>query len=267
MQQSYVQLGEQQEDLTIIGLDAPVEVRRHPTARRLTLRVSPTKRTIILTLPNTCNLEEAGTFVVNNLDWLQERLAALPEARPFDDGVEIPLRGRSHRIKFVDTNRRGQIVWVEKASYGNGKVSGGRYGSNKQGKSDIICVSGRVEHAPRRLRDWLVSEARDDLSQRVAWHAKNLQLKPRRIAVRDQSTRWGSCSSSGVLSFSWRLILAPVHVLDYVAAHEVAHLEEMNHGPRFWELVRITMPRMEEAQDWLRRRGSGLHCFGANDPN
>jgi len=111
----------------------------------------------------------------------------------------------------------------------------------------------------------LVSEARADLQDRVSWHSRNLQLKPRRIAVRDQTTRWGSCSSSGVLSFSWRLILAPTLVLDYVAAHEVAHLQEMNHGPRFWDLVRMTMPRMEEAQRWLKRHGGDLHSYGAEE--
>ena len=83
------------------------------------------------------------------------------------------------------------------------------------------------------------------------------------ISIRDQTTRWGSCSSRGHLSFSWRLVLAPPHVLDYVAAHEVAHLQEMNHGPRFWELVRITMPHMDEARNWLKENGAKLHSYGA----
>ena len=81
------------------------------------------------------------------------------------------------------------------------------------------------------------------------------------ISLRDQTTRWGSCSASGVLSFSWRLILAPRFVLDYVAAHEVAHLREMNHGPRFWQLVAARVPRLEEAKDWLGNEGSDLHRY------
>ena len=100
-----------------------------------------------------------------------------------------------------------------------------------------LKVAGRPEHAARRLRDWLVAEARADLDDRVAWHAGKLGVRARRITLRDQTSRWGSCSASGLLSFSWRLILAPAFVLDYVAAHEVAHLLEMNHGPRFWKLV------------------------------
>ncbi|HXF55674.1 MAG TPA: M48 family metallopeptidase, partial [Hyphomicrobiaceae bacterium] len=95
------------------------------------------------------------------------------------------------------------------------------------------------------------------------FHAANLKLKPKKIAVRDQSSRWGSCSTTGVLSFSWRLVLAPPYILDYVAAHEVAHLAEMNHGPRFWKLVERMVPRSGEAREWLRVYGMDLHCYGA----
>ena len=119
---------------------------------------------------------------------------------------------------------------------------------------------------PRRLLDWLKRQAQADLRLRVDIHAKRLGLAPKRISVRDQTTRWGSCSSTGALSFSWRLILAPPFVLDYLAAHEVAHLEEMNHGPQFWALVARTMPRHDEARDWLHTHGSNLHAYGADVP-
>jgi hypothetical protein len=114
------------------------------------------------------------------------------------------------------------------------------------------------------LLDWFKRQAHADLKLRVDIHAKRLGLSPKRISVRDQSTRWGSCSSTGALSFSWRLILAPPFVLDYLAAHEVAHLQEMNHGPNFWALVARTMPRQGEARDWLHAHGSHLHAFGAD---
>ncbi len=125
-----------------------------------------------------------------------------------------------------------------------------------------LHVSGRMEHAARRLRDWLFEEARRDLDARVVVHARKLGVAPKRIVVRDQATRWGSCSTTGVLSFSWRLILAPAHILDYVAAHEVAHLAEMNHGPGFWALVERTMPTMKEAKTWLQLYGLDLHQYG-----
>jgi predicted metal-dependent hydrolase len=129
----------------------------------------------------------------------------------------------------------------------------------------VIYVSGQEAHAPRRLRDWLIERARETLVTRVAFHAERLGVKPRRVVVRDQSSRWGSCSSSRVLSFSWRLVLAPPSVLDYVAAHEVAHLKEMNHGPRFWQTVERTYPNMEEARLWLHRQGVVLHRYGPGE--
>ena len=100
-----------------------------------------------------------------------------------------------------------------------------------------------------------------ELDVRVRYHAARLGVRPKRIVLRDQSSRWGSCSTTRVLSFSWRLILAPPHVLDYVAAHEVAHLAQMNHGPKFWALVARTMPQMEEARAWLRVYGMDLHRY------
>jgi hypothetical protein len=126
-----------------------------------------------------------------------------------------------------------------------------------------ICVSGGQQHGPRRLLDWLRSQARVDLTERTLHHAVNLGCRAKRVTVRDQSTRWGSCSSTGTISYSWRLIFAPGEVLDYVAAHEVAHLKEMNHGPRFWRLVRETMPDMQRARAWLKQNGAELHRFGA----
>src|SRR4029078_2556337 len=101
-------------------------------------------------------------------------------------------------------------------------------------------LTGGCQHRERRLKNWMFEEARRDLDVAVRFHAAALGLKPRRIAVRDHTSRWGSCSTTGVLSFSCRLVMAPPRILDYVAAHEVAHLAEMNHGPHFWALVKKT---------------------------
>jgi predicted metal-dependent hydrolase len=233
------------ESKSIGGLDAPVEVRRHPSARRLTLRVSRTRRTVIVTLPVQCDIDEAGSFITRNIDWVRERLDSLPTAVPFRNDVFIPLRGDAHRVVFVGPGRRAPVLRVATTPYPE------------------LHVSGHEEHAPRRLRDWLAKEAHRDLEQRVAFHAERLRVKPSKIAVRDQSSRWGSCSTTGVLSFSWRLIMAPPPILDYVAAHEVAHLKEMNHGPRFWALVAKTMPDLDDAKRWLQIYGMDLHRYGA----
>jgi hypothetical protein len=234
--------------LRVDGIPAPVEIRRHPTARRLTLRVSHTARAVVLTVPRYTDVREADRFLAKSLDWVRERLEGVPDAVPFAAGARVPVRGLVHEVVFAG-RRPGRPV-VEAVR--DGPLSPPR-----------LLVSGEPEHAPRRLRDWLIAEARRDLDQRVARHAAALGLQPRRITVRDQKSRWGSCSSDGQLSFSWRLILAPSLVLDYVAAHEVAHLAEMNHGPRFWRLVKETMPSLEEAKLWLRTNGMDLYRYGA----
>jgi predicted metal-dependent hydrolase len=228
------------------AIGAPIEVRRHPKARRLTLRVSRTRRAVIVTLPVQCDLCEAGSFVHRNIDWVRERLGSLPHSVHFADGISMPLRGVAHRLSF-----QGNVG-------GCGPVEA----LSPPASTAELRVYGHREHAPRRLKDWLWDAARRDLDARVLWHAEALGQRPRRIAVRDQTSRWGSCSTTGVLSFSWRLVLAPPLVLDYVAAHEVAHLAEMNHGARFWALVRRTMPRMDEARHWLQVYGPDLHRYG-----
>ncbi len=243
--------------VTIAGVDTPVILRRNPRASRFTLRVNQTRRQVILTLPTFSRVDEASDFLSCHLDWLQEKLDELPAPVPFANGAIVPLRGQPHRIIFAGPHpgRRG-IAWIEK----KGKKSRRNIASLQN--CPRLCVSGGYEHAPRRLTDWLKKQARKDLNARVTWHADRLDVTPKRIFIRDQSSRWGSCSTTGSLSFSWRLILAPSLVLDYVAAHEVAHLREMNHGSRFWHLVKETMPEMEDAQAWLKEFGVDLHRYG-----
>jgi hypothetical protein len=212
----------------------------------MTLRVSRTRRAVIVTLPMQCDLDQAGTFLHRNIVWVRERLAAIPDPVPFADGALVPLRGRPSRIVFTGRTRgEGVVREVEGASFPE------------------LHVAGEPEHAPRRFSDWLVGEARRDLDVAVARHARFLGLRPARIAIKDQASRWGSCSTTRVLAFSWRLILAPPPILDYVAAHEVAHLAEMNHGPRFWALVKRTVPQLDEARRWLHIYGMDLHRYGA----
>jgi predicted metal-dependent hydrolase len=114
---------------------------------------------------------------------------------------------------------------------------------------------------PRRVLDFLKKQAREDLSNAIDFHAERLGVKPKSISIRDSKTRWGSCSSNGTLSFSWRIILAPSDILDYLAAHEVAHLREMNHSPRFWKLVEDTCPHTKQSRAWLKAHGAILHAL------
>jgi len=131
--------------------------------------------------------------------------------------------------------------------------------------SRLLCVTGGAPHIDRRVADFLKREAQRDLDAASRLHASCLGVTIKRITVRDQSSRWGSCSRTGVLSYSWRLILAPPFVLDYLAAHEVAHLAELNHSPRFWRLVRGLSPEFKRAKTWLVTHGSELHRYGRAD--
>lgn len=256
--------------VSISGLSCPIELRRSPRAKRISLKVSHTRRSAILTLPRFIRLEDAGDFLARHFDWLQKQTERLPTAIPFADGATIPLRGIIHRLEFAGPGRNQGVVfrvpneeeaaWTGRWDPGNDNLV---HSGLPMSLLPKLRVFGDEVHAPRRFMDWLKEQARSDLTERVSYHAANLGVKPQRISVRDQSTRWGSCSSNGNLSFSWRLIFAPTFVLDYVAAHEVAHLQEMNHGPRFWRLVRETMPQMREARDWLRTHGAELHRFTA----
>jgi predicted metal-dependent hydrolase len=156
----------------------------------------------------------------------------------------MPLRGVDHRIVHRPGERGG--VWLESSERG-----------------PLICVSGERPHVARRVTDFLKREARKDLEAAVARHSKQLGVKPRRMVLRDTVSRWGSCSSTGGLNFSWRLILAPPFVLDYLAAHEVAHIVHMNHSALFWKLARRLHPGTDRAEIWLKVHGASLHRFGA----
>lgn len=221
-----------------------VRLRRHRQARRYTLRIDAAAREVILTMPPRGSIKEAKEFAQKHGGWIAARLKRLPEVAPFAHGVDVPLRGESHRI----VNRRGVrgTVWTE--TDGNG--------------SRLLCVAGEPPHVDRRISDFLKREAQRDLEAASRRYADKLGVRIKRICVRDQSSRWGSCSNAGVLSFSWRLILAPSFVLDYLAAHEVCHLVELNHSLRFWRLVKRLYPELDRAKGWLDVHGTDLHRFG-----
>lgn len=222
----------------------PVRLRRHRQARRYTLRIQSATREVVLTIPPRGTLKEAREFAQKHGGWIAARLARVPQAVPFADGVVVPLRDAPHRIAHRH-GRRG-TVWAEIDGEGE----------------RLLCVAGDARHVNRRVGDYLRREAKRDLEAASLRFAGELGLRIKRVAVRDQSSRWGSCSTTGILSFSWRLILAPPMVLEYLAAHEVAHLVEMNHSERFWRLVQRLCPDHARAKGWLNAHGADLHRYG-----
>ena len=221
-----------------------VHVRRHRQARRYTLRIQAATRDVVLTMPPRGSLKEAKEFAEKHGGWIAARLRRLPKAEPFMHGAIVPLRGQPHRI----VHRKGMrgTVWIEIAEDGE----------------RTLCVAGDTPYVDRRVSDFLRREAKSDLEQASLLVAGKLGVTIKHVSVRDQSSRWGSCSTTGVLSYSWRLILAPPYVLDYLAAHEVAHLVEMNHSARFWRLVNRLCPNVQRAKSWLDGHGTDLHRYG-----
>lgn len=225
--------------LELDGHAVPLFVRRSTRARRMSLKVEPQSDRIRLTLPRQTSLRDGLAFARSERVWLLRRLAELPPRVPFEDGARVPYRGCERRIRHVG-RLRGTVALDD----------------------DEIRVPGLPEHLSRRLGDWLRGEARAAVAAASYRHAERLGVDIRRLAVRDMRSRWGSCSGDGRLSFCWRLILAPEWVLDYVAAHEVAHLRHMNHGPDFWREVRQLGVDARRAEAWLRAHGAALHRFG-----
>jgi len=222
-----------------------VRLQRHRRARRYTLRVQSATREVVLTMPPRGSLKDARAFAQKHGAWIAARLKRLPQPAPFRHGTVIPLRGEPHRIEHR-RNERG-TAWIELGDDG----------------SHVLCVAGEAAHIARRLRDYLKREAKRELEAASRRAADALGVKIKRVSIRDQSSRWGSCSTTGVLSYSWRLILAPPFVLEYLAAHEVAHLVEMNHSRAFWRVVARIYPNLARAKTWLDAHGVDLHRYGA----
>jgi len=224
-----------------------VRLRRHTQARRFTLRIQAASREVVLTMPPRGSLRDAKAFAEKHGSWIAARLGRLPSATPFAPDETVPLRGEPHRIVHC-RGLRG-TVWTE----------------IDEGSERLLCAAGDLPHLARRIGDFLKREARRDLEAASRKYLAELGVTAKRITVRDQASRWGSCSTNGMLSYSWRLVLAPPYVLDYLAAHEVAHLVEMNHSPRFWRLVGRICPAMPRAKAWLDANGADLHRYGATE--
>jgi predicted metal-dependent hydrolase len=226
----------------IAGESVAVAVKVSTRARSYKLSL-PHGGAPLLTVPRYGRWAEAKAFLDEHTPWLAERIEQSVKPVAFVRGAIVPLRGVNHRI--VPTGRVRGVVEV----------------GEHEGELALL-VPGAPEHRARRLTDWLKAEAHRDLTRRVKVHAGTLGVEIHSIVMRSQSTRWGSCSSRGKLNFNWRLVIAPPYVLDYVAAHEVAHLVQMNHSRRFWAVVEKTLPTMERGREWLRVHGRELMVYG-----
>ncbi|MEO5807071.1 SprT family zinc-dependent metalloprotease [Devosia sp.] len=229
-------------EVNIDGRMVAVAVRTHARARSYRLSI-PHSGGPVLTLPPHGRWPDAEAFLLRQTNWLAARLPRAASPVSFAPGSTIPLRGVDHLI------------------VASGKVRG-KVEIETDDEGPMLVVPGDPEHQARRLTDWLKAEAEIDLNRQTAIHAATLGVTVRSLKLRSQATRWGSCSSTGNLNFNWRLILAPEFVLDYVAAHEIAHLVEMNHSAAFWATVGKALPDKDRGRAWLKAHGRQLMAYG-----
>lgn len=225
------------EGLLAPGETTDVRVRRNPRARRISVRVDAADGAIALTVPWHTPVEEGLRFARRQGDWLRARLAAVPARVEFACGTSFDFHGTRLAVRHVPgrlTRRDG----------------------------DTLLVGGAPEFVARRVRDWLKREARTILTAKAHALSQGIGRKLKAVRIADPRTRWGSAASDGTLAFSWRLVLAPPEVLDYVVAHEVAHLRHMNHGPLFWALVGELAGDVSAPRAWLAANGAKLLRHG-----
>jgi predicted metal-dependent hydrolase len=236
------------------GEPISVSLRRLENARRFTLRVRFAARDAVLTMPRRASLQEAREFTERHAGWISARLKRLPATIAFAPYSIVPLRGVNHALMHRPQARGTVFSETYQPLDGEELLSGVEF---------ALCVCGHEEHFHRRVRDHFKKEARRDLEHAVQRHTAALGLSTRGVGLRDTVSRWGSCSATGSLNFSWRLVIAPPFVLDYLAAHEVAHLVHLDHSPRFWALARRLCPHTDRAEGWLAANGAHLHKYGA----
>ncbi len=220
---------------------APVITRINARARRLIVKVDPSSGRVIVTAPTARALPEALKFAHKRSAWILDRLNEAIAPTPFVNDAIIPFRGVRHRIVHNPDLRGAPIAC------GDGRILAG----------------GDAAHLNRRMQDWLRREARRALTERADHYAALVGKRRGPITIRDTRSRWGSCTAEGALSFSWRLILAPPDILDYVAAHECAHLVYLDHSRAYWRVVRGLGVDARAARDWFIAHGASLYSYGA----
>lgn len=218
---------------------APLTTRVNRRARRLIVTVDAVAGRVIVTAPSKRALPEAIDFARTRAFWIKSQLTEESAAKPFRDGGVFPLRGAPTRI-VLDGDARNPVRLED----------------------DALIAGGDPAHLNRRITDWLKAEARRDFAARSDHYAGLLGRKRGPISIRDTRSRWGSCGPDGALSYSWRLILAPPAMLDYVAAHECAHLVHHNHSPAYWRVLRGLGVDARAARSWFAAHGHELYGYG-----
>ena len=227
----------------------PVRFSVNPRARRVSIRIDAAKREAVAVAPSARRLSDAARFVESRAGWIAERLGALPTPSPLSPGQIIDVGGEPCRLERAAMRITARLI------------------AATMDEPQRLIASGDGDAYARAALRGLKAEATRRLTTRTAVHAAALRQAMPTLAVADPRSRWGSCKgatggASAVIRYNWRLVLAPDWVLDYVAAHECAHLIEANHGPEFWALVDRLYGDHRPARAWLAEHGARLHAVG-----
>ena len=220
------------------NLPFPVKLKRNRRAKKLSLTIDAFDGSALLVMPIRATLQEGESFLQRQAKWIVEELEKLPPQCLFNDGTAFRALGKQYKVRHLPL-LPAQI--------------------RREGKELVV---GGYSEPNRKVIGWLKDFANRSLEEASVSKAKSLKLQPPRISIRDPKSSWGSCSEGGSISFSWRLVLAPPWVMDYVVSHEIAHLVEFNHSKEFWALVGSVCPRYRLAKLWLKTKGPHLPRYG-----
>lgn len=221
----------------ILALSPHLAVKRSKRARRVALRMDSANRKVNLVIPARSSLNKAYDFALQHQEWIAAKINDVPEGVPFAEGAVLPILGRDREIIMAEASG---ITLTD----------------------DVLIVPPGRAALNTRVRRFLKEEARATLSALAYEKAAEIGKPIKDIQVRDTKSRWGSCGPDGKLSFSWRLVFAPWESLDYVVAHEVAHLTHMNHSPDFWALCTELSTDYTTGKKWMRDNGNNLLRYG-----
>jgi len=220
------------------SFDFPLQVNVSIRSRRLTLRIDSKKRQAVLTMPRLCSRRKAYEFVRAHQDWVEENLARLPKVKDFADGETISLLGQSVTIsRLPDSNSAARL------------------------ENNVLYVGGEEVFLHRRVKDYIKREAKKAFLALSRGYAQKIGCQVSDVFIKDTKSRWGSCSSLNNINYNWRIALAPQEVINYLMAHEVAHLKHHDHSPAFWRCVEELYPDAAEGRRWLKAHGNELYLY------
>jgi len=215
----------------------PLKVVNSLRAKRLSLRIDEKQHIPVLTIPKRCGERRVKEFLDANHDWVINMMARLPAATKFSDGEEISFFGKNYVVKYCPENRITEFC------------------------DNILKVSGDEEFLHRRVSDFLKAQSLKILSEMTVQKARVIDCRVKSVAVKDTRSRWGSCTTSGHISYNWRICMAPMEVIDYLVSHESAHLRHHDHSNNFWQCVEGLCPLYKETRRWLKTHGKSLYKY------